>query len=264
MAHASLAGGLLFNGGFDDGTYKPWQLPQCANYGHPNTTRTFGNFYVTMSPVGQGRYAGRFQLPADPNHLTRCQVLAPRAVNVGGDDWYSLMLYLPKGWSTGTNGFWGAEILNLNMEGMPGYGAPVDLQAHNDHVTVALNSGTCGSPCQYRSNADSPHANLPPLYAIPRPMQLGVWHELILHVHWATDSTGLVAVWHRVKGKAVWKRTAFVTGYPTLMVDRSGWYPTNTADKIGVYRAESYAPTSVWLDAFSRSQSFATAAANLP
>ena len=259
---APLADGLLFNGNFDSGTYKPWELPQCANYGHPNTTRTFGNFYVTTSLVGQGRYSGRFQVPTDQNHLTRCQLLARRTVNVGADEYYSLMLYLPKGWSAGTNGFWGAEILNLNWEGMPG--APVDLQAHEDHVTLTLNTGTCGRPCQYRSNADAPKPNLPPLYAIPRPMQLGVWHELILHVHWATDSTGLVAAWHRLKGKRLWKRTAYLTGFPTLMVDPTGWYPTNTADKIGVYRAQSFAPTSVWLDAFSRSDSFASAAANLP
>jgi hypothetical protein len=190
-------------------------------------------------------------------------VLTPRTVNAGGDDFYSLMLYLPNGWTTGTNSFWGAEILNLNWEGMPG--APIDLQAHNDHVTLMLNTGTCAAAtCQYRSNADAPHPNLPALYAIPRPMQLGVWHELVLHVHWATNSAGIVEVWHRVKGQSTWTKTAALSGYPTLMVDPSGKYPTNTADKMGVYRAGSTAPTTVILDGFTRSRSFAAATSSLP
>jgi hypothetical protein len=95
-------------------------------------------------------------------------------------------------------------------------------------------------------------------------MKLGLWHELVVHVHWATDSSGLVAVWHRLKGQRAWKRTAFLTGYPTLAVDENGNYPLRTGDKIGAYRARSFAPTSVWLDGFSRSHSFAAAAANLP
>ena len=198
VAVASSDSNVLFDGSFDAGTYKPWTVPQCANYGHQQTTRTFGNFYVTGTRVGQGKYAGLFTLPADPNHLTRCELLTRRDVNVGGDDFYSLMVYLPKKWSPGTNAFWGVEIAQFNWEGMPG--APVSLEAHADHVTLVLESGVCGKPCRYRSNADAPKANLPPLYAIRPAMTLGVWHELIVHVHWATDSSGLVAVWHRVKG----------------------------------------------------------------
>src|SRR5581483_7807282 len=100
--------GLQFDGDFESGSYTPWNKPQCANYGHVQTTRTFGNFSIS-SPGGQGNYDGQFAVPADSTHLTRCQVLTPRTVNVGADEYYSLMLYLPNGWSTGTNGFWGAE-----------------------------------------------------------------------------------------------------------------------------------------------------------
>jgi hypothetical protein len=95
-------------------------------------------------------------------------------------------------------------------------------------------------------------------------MQLGVWHELIVHVHWATDSTGVIETWHRLKGQTSWTKTASLTGYPTVMLNPDGTYPTATTDKIGAYRAQSTAPTSVWLDGFTRSQSFQTAASALP
>ena len=104
------------------------------------------------------------------------------------------MVYLPNGWTTGTTGFWGVEIAQYNWEGL--WGSTVDLQAHADHITLTLQSGICAnSSCQYASNADSPGSpTLPALYAIPKGMQLGVWHELIVHVHWATDKTGVVEV----------------------------------------------------------------------
>ena len=255
----------VFSGGFTAASYKPWATPQCANYGQPaSTTRAFGNFLLDTSRVGKGPASGRFDLPADTAKLTRCELFTLRTINVGSDDYYSQMIYLPNGWSTGTGGFWGVEVAQFNWEGL--WGSAVDLQAHSDHVTLALQTGVCAnSRCQWSSNADSPgNPNLPPLYAIPKPMQLGVWHELIVHVHWATDTSGLAEVWHRVQGQTAWTKTATLSGYPTLQVRPDGTYPGGTLDKIGAYRAQSTAPTSVWLDGFSRSQSFAAAAAYLP
>ena len=126
---------------------------------------------------------------------------------------------------------------------------------------------TTGKPAyQFNSNADNPsrYVNLPRLYAVPPGMRLGVWHELIIHAHWATDSSGQIEAWHRVKGRSAWTKTASLSGYSTLQENPDGSYPANTIDVIGAYRAYSSAPTSVWLDAFSRSRSFADAAANLP
>jgi hypothetical protein len=254
----------LFNGSFETGTYKPWSTPECANYGQPlSPTRTFGNFYMDRSNPGAGSYSGRFDLPADPVKLTRCEVFYNRTINVGGDDYYSQMVYLPNGWTAGTGAFWGVSIAQFNWEIV---GSDVALQAHSDHVTLAVQTGVCtNAVCQYRSNADSTGApTLPALYAIPKPMQLGVWHELIVHIHWATDKTGVIEVWHRVKGQSAWTKTASLTGYPTLQTNPDGSYPNGTLDKNGAYRAQSTAPTSIWLDGYSRSQSFAAAASNLP
>jgi hypothetical protein len=260
---------LLFNGGFETGSYKPFHRPQCANYGQAPSLKTFGNFFVVQSPVGEGADAGRFDLPADTTRGTRCELLAPRTLNLGGDDYYTLMLYLPRGWKTSASdatGFWGVEIAQLNFEIL--WGPTIALQAHDSHVTLALQTGVCAQKrCQWSSNADNVngHPSLPPLHAIPaKRMRFAAWNELIIHAHWATDSTGIVEVWHRIKGQTAWRKTASLHGYPTVQVNPDGSYPIDTIDKIGAYRGPSTAPTSVWLDGFSRSGSFAAAAAHLP
>jgi hypothetical protein len=177
------------------------------------------------------------------------------------------MVYLPVGWQPAA-GFNGVQIAELNYQGLGDGSANLSLAAQSDHITLALQTGVVTSAfpyAQYRSNADSPgRPNLPPLFAIPRPMQMGVWHELILHVHWASDNTGQVDVWHRVKGQSAWTQTVAFSGYPTLKVNPNGSIPTNTLDVIQAYRLASTAPVSVWFDAFARSTSFAAVAANLP
>jgi len=260
---------MLFNGGFDTGSYKPWSTPQSGNYGYADNTQVhFGTFYTDTQTVGQGSVAGRFTLPAWTGGRTRSQVITGRPVNTGGDDYYSLMFYVPTGWTPGTSAFWGVSIAELNFQNLGVGGPSIALQLHADHLTVAMQTGvaTTTSPFfQYRSNADSPGSpNLPALYAIPPGMQQGVWHELIVHCHWATNNSGLVEVWHRLKGQSAWTKTASLSGYPTLQTNPNGSYPSSTLDDIQAYRGPSIAPVSVWLDGFSRSQSFATATANLP
>ena len=78
---------------------------------------------------------------------------------------------------------------------------------------------TTGKPAyQFNSNADNPsrYVNLPKLYAVPPGMQLGVWHELIIHAHWATDSSGKIDAWHRVKGQICLDEDRVVVRLPDL------------------------------------------------
>ncbi len=90
----------------------------------PYATRAFGNFSVVSDIVGAGAYSARFDLQADSTHLTRCQVITARPVNTGGDDYYSLMFYLPKGWTTGTTSSQvGVIIAQLNYQNL-GPGGP--------------------------------------------------------------------------------------------------------------------------------------------
>ena len=107
---------------------------------------------------------------------------------------------------------------------------------------------TTGTPAyQFNSNADitTRYVNLPKLYAVPPGMQLGVWHELIIHAHWATDSSGKIDAWHRVKGQSGWTNTASLSGYPTLQDNPDGSYPGTTIDMIGAIGcAQSRRPRS--------------------
>jgi Polysaccharide lyase len=262
------ATGALFTGNFESGSTKPW-IAQAANFGYADTAHAhFGDVNVEERLVGQGRFAGRFTLPAWPGGRTRSQLITPRTINIGGDDYYTLMFYLPPGWTPGTNSFWGVSIAELNFQSL-GHGGPtVAVQAHSDHVTLAVQSGVATTTFpyfQYRSNADAVVGpNLPPLYAVPRPMKLGVWHELVIHCHWATDDTGVIQVWHRVKGKATWRQTASLVGYPTLQTTPDGRYKLQTLDDIQAYRGPSTAPVTVWLDAFARWGTLAEAQASLP
>src|SRR6266566_7486732 len=114
----------LFSSGFETGTSIPWTATQASNYGYPNTTQVhFGTFNLDTQIVGQGRYSGRFQLPAWSGGRTRSQVYVARQVNTGGDDYYSLMFYVPVGWTPGTGAFWGVSIAELNFQSL-GVGGP--------------------------------------------------------------------------------------------------------------------------------------------
>jgi hypothetical protein len=91
---------------------------------------------------------------------------------------------------------------------------------------------------------------------------------VIIHVRWATDTTGLVEAWHRPAGTGPWTKTVTISGYPTLQWTSSRG-PTaitdsRTNDKIGAYRGHSTTPLTIWHDGFARTTSFATAAASLP
>jgi hypothetical protein len=260
-------GPSLFNGTFDAGTYKPW-TPQASNYGYADNSQVhFGTFNLSQT-AGEGAYGGQFTVPGWSGGRTRSQVIANRTVNAGGDDYYSLMFYVPSGWSPGTSQFWGVSIAELNFQGLGTGGPSIALQAHADHVTVAMQTGTATTTAPYyayRSNADSSGTpNMPALYAIPAPMQTGVWHDLVIHVHWATNSQGVVEVWHRLKGQTAWAKTVSLSGYPTLQTNPDGSIPSATLDVLQAYRGPSTAPTTVWLDGFQRWGSLTSAFASLP
>ena len=260
--------GAVFVGDFDSGKTRPW-MAQAANYGYQdNDVVHFGDINVDDQVVGQGRFSGRFTLPAWRGGKTRSQLITPRPVNAGGDDYYTLMFYVPHGWTAGTGSFWGVQIAQVNFESLGPGGPTVALQLHADHVTLVLQSGVTTKRFpyfQYRSNADSPGTpNVRPLYAIPRGMYTGVWHELVLHCHWAGDDTGVVEVWHRRKGQTKWKQTVSLHGVATLQTESDGSFPQRTLDDIQAYRGPSTAPVTVWLDGFARLTSLEAAQSALP
>jgi polysaccharide lyase-like protein len=262
------SGAVRFRGSFEDGGISPWGA-QCANTSSLPMLFTRGTLTVQSNVVGEGAYAARIDLPAAPSDKTACEALSQRPIGFNSDDYYALMVRFPTDWREPSPAGWGAGIAHLNYEGI--WGAPVSLNAHADTVALVVQSGLCrsvytSSPgCTYSSGLGG---NLPRAYAVPAPLALGIWHELIVHVRWAIDSSGEVEVWHRLKGSSAWEKTVSVTGYPTLQwtadTGPEAIASRGTVDKIGAYRGQADFPLTIWHDGFVRTTSFASAASALP
>ncbi len=257
-----------FVGNFDSGSASPWVV-QAANYGYSDKADVhFGDFALDAAVVGEGRFSGRFSVPAFPGGRTRSQLFTRRPINAGGDDYYSLMFYVPQGgFQPGTSGYWGVQIAELNYEGIAGGQPSFSLVAEADHVTARLCTGntekTSAHLCPFNSNADAPGTTLPGRYAVPKGKLVPGWHEFVIHAHWSISRSGVIEVWHRLKGQVEWVRTVRFKGYPTLQT-HNGAYPPNTIDVIQAYRGPSTSPVTVWLDGFGRWPTLRAARAALP
>jgi hypothetical protein len=91
---------VAFSGNFDTGDISQWTWgAQCANYNPPaRGSGDIGNLYIVKDVVAQGKYAARFDLPADPNNKTSCEVLRQRTEARGTDEWYAQEVYFPSDW----------------------------------------------------------------------------------------------------------------------------------------------------------------------
>jgi Polysaccharide lyase len=279
------SGPTSFAGNFESGL-APWTSTggsvQCANYGTAsNPGHLRGDFTLDHTVVGQGSSSGRFDLPASPGGYQSevCDLLTkPMSQTLPADEYYGLMLYVPPGWTIANNSFWGVIIAEYHFVGV--WGAPVILELHPEHVTLALETGACTSytasnpGCRYRSNADHRRCRstrrfrcLPGYTAIPRgALVQGQWNEVILHVHWASDSSGQIQSWYRVKGAPGWTQSSNISGIPTVQWDNAkgcctkGYVDLNAA----AYTAALSAPLSLWLDNILTSPSFNTIATRMP
>jgi hypothetical protein len=260
---------VFFRGDFETGNYSQWTWnAQCANTGTASdSTVTRGNFYAVRDVVGQGVYSGRFDLPAS-SAKSACEVLRQRTLNLGADEFYGLDVRFPSNWQepdVGGGIGWGMTIAQFNFQNI--WGAPLTLTAHANDVRLTLQSGACafGTGCAY-NNGGAPTGGVPTAYAVPPgQLALATWHQFIVHVRWSASSSGVVEVWHRLKGSAGWTKTASLVGFPTVQ-----WSPGTspntsqaTADKIGAYRGPSSVPLSVWHDAYVIATTFDAAAAAL-
>jgi polysaccharide lyase-like protein len=262
-------GPVAFTGDFETGDHSQWTWgAQCANTGVPSSGSALrGTITVQSEIVAQGTYAARFDLPAATG-TSACETLDKRRIGLGSDDYYGLMVRFPGAWREPSSAGWGLSLVQLNFENI--WGAPVMLAAHADHVALVLQSGLCNTfqssnpGCAYSSG---PGANVAPMAAVPAPLALEAWHQLIVHVRWRTDSSGIIEVWHRQQGESGWNKTVSLRGYPTLQwtadMGPNAITDMTTSDKIGAYRGSATFPLTVWQDGFVRTSSFAAAASAL-
>jgi hypothetical protein len=286
LGASSASAAVTFDGNFENGL-TPWKHggggAQCANYGTPSKSpRLRGTFYLS-SNEGEGTtgQSGHFSLPANTYGaqypLVACDlVTASQPDIVPADDYYGLMLWVPPGFTIANKSFWGVNIEELHFVGV--VGAPVSLQLHDDHVTLALETGPCNMSstprgCQWRSNADnigcrnaSSYSCLPGYYVIPPgALVKGAWNEMILGIHWAADSSGQIQTWYRVKGAATWNRGSTMSGHPTVQWNEtSGCCAAKYVDAIEAYTAALSAPLDIWLDNDIVGTDFASVAGTMP
>jgi hypothetical protein len=268
-------GKVLFRGSFEGGGISPWEM-QCANLTSESLDVTRGTLTVESRVVGQGARSARIDLPASPRSTSACEVLTQRPIGIGQSDYYGIMLRLPRHWRQPSTAGWGLVVAQLGYQGI--WGAPVSLNVHADRVRLVLQSGLCepvGSAhphCEYQTGFGRKGVgrNLPNLLAIPpRRFATGVWHELVVHVHRAFDSTGVLEAWHRRKGQREWVKTAELRGYPTVQwsaaVPPERVSVSGPVDKIGAYRGPgAHRLLTIWQDGFVRATSFEAAAGALP
>jgi hypothetical protein len=279
-AAPGLTGGLTFNGSFTGLT--PWSTggggAQCANYGTPSKSPRLRGTVTFNSGVAGVANAGEITLPADSNTSTfpleACDLL-PRAqpVGLGTDGYYGLMVYVPQGWTISNKAFDGVEIEEYHFQNV--YGAPISFQMHADHITLALQTGACNNHttvrpgCTDHSNADNPNGNagnLPAYYAIPQgAFQEGSWNEILMHVHWASDSTGQIQTYYKVKGATSWIQSSNVTGIPTVQWDntKSCCY-ASAVDETEAYTYALSSPLSIWFGNDVVGPTFNSVAAMMP
>jgi hypothetical protein len=259
----------VFTGDFETGNIGQWSWgAQCANTGVPSAdSYVRGTVTVQSGVAGEGQYGARFDLPA-ADTKTACETLAKRLIDLGSDDYYGLMVRFPSDWREPSSAGWGLALAQLNYEKI--WGSPVLLAAHADHIALVMQSGLCKSVststpgCAYSSG---PGGNVAPMIAVSAPLALERWHELIVHVRWTTDSSGVIEVWHRLQGDSNWNKTVSLRGYPTVQWTNQGpeaIADSVTSDKIGAYRGQADFPLTVWQDGFVRATSFASAKAALP
>lgn len=204
-----------------------------------------------------------------------------RHIQLGADYYYGMMWYFPAGWTDPAPNSWEVS-LEFNYHPYI-WGAPIGLAIHGDVMKVGVQTGYCAfqQSCQYTNNGDYENGsgNIgggSPWFIIPKgQMNTGVWHEIVLHIHWAADSTGYIEGWWKRKGDSTWTKTIDQRGFPTVqwgtdIVSGAVYTPSNidgatTNDHFGFYRDPANAPADTYnFDNFQVGTSFDTVAAALP
>jgi hypothetical protein len=260
----------------------PFHGVQCAPGTPSKSPRLRGTVsFDTSNQPAAGLSAYAFSLPADPDPKTypleACNLTSPlQPVGVGTSGYYGLMMYVPKGWTIPNTFPYDVNIEEYHFQNIDA--APIILQLHPGFVTLALETGAChlassSSPgCEIRSNSayqcksDSTRTCLPAQYAIPPgALVQGAWNEVIMHVRWATDRTGDIETWFKVKGASAWTQSTNLPNIPTVQYDIAIGKPrTRYADLTEAYTGALTSPLAVTLGNYMTGSSFSSVASTMP
>ena len=286
LALASLAAGVSSSLGSTTSGVSlagtPFHGIQCAPVTPSKSPRERGTFaWGTSNQPVAGKPAYVYSLPTsiDPKTypLVACDLMSPlQPVGVGTSGYYGLMMYVPKGWTI-PNGFpYGVNVEEYHFQNVDA--APIILQLHPNYVTLALETGAChlassSSPgCEIRSNSayqcksNSTRTCLPAQYAIPPgALVQGAWNEIVMHVTWATDHSGDIETWYKVKGASAWTQSTNLSGIPTVQYDIAVGTPrTQFIDLTEAYTGALSSPLTVTLGNYVTGSSLASVTSTMP
>jgi hypothetical protein len=266
----------LFNGDFSTGDDSQWEGTG-KNGGTQDSTSNadtagchFGELKFLQDQSGRPGWWGQFNVPASPSVKQRCQVITHYApIRVDTDEYLTLRVHTAAGWTDGNPG-WPVQIVEPNFQALGKGQANFTLLLKPTHIGVSLLAGksyASGSPYAYefRSSTDGSNNNLPKMYAVPKGQFItGIAYELIVHVRWAFDRTGVVETWYRQLGSTwLWARTTSEHGFPTLQTNPDGTYKPTTQDCLQLYRGPSNTACKVSMNGYAVHRSFAEADAFL-
>jgi hypothetical protein len=252
--------GLTF-AGLTSSSVAPFGGVQCSNYGTPSKAPRYrGTLNFDTSNVGQGTASAKITLPTTPAGfpLTACDLESPNyPMQIGTTSYYGLMFYVPTGFTVPNKGFFGVNLEEFHFQNI--WGSPISWQLHNDHVTLALQTGACSGyttktpGCTDHSNADMTNGNpgnLPAEYVIPRgKLVQGAWNEMVMGVDWESNNTGSVQTYYKVKGASAWTPSASITGIPTVQYDSTkGCCYSSYLNETELYTSAVTSPLTVWLN----------------
>ena len=261
---------MIFNGDFSTGDDSQWRATG-PNGGtqdsgsNPDTGNChFGPLKFLLDQSGRPGWWGQFNVPAAASVKQRCQVIThatPLRRDV--DDYITLRVHTASGWSDG-NPQWPVQLIEPNFQQLGNGVNQFTLVLKPTQLTAEFHSGvatTDGKPYWYEYTP----SNMPPMEVIPAPtFQTGKAYELIIHIRWAFDSSGMIETWYRPLGAAVWAQTVSQSGFPTLQRYEDGSYPANNGgDVIQLYRGPSSSPCKVSMNGYQVCASFAEADGSL-
>jgi hypothetical protein len=221
---------ITFVGNFETGDYGQWGVLQ-----HDSLAPTSANFQVVTSPVRQGTYAAKF---------TAKQAYSPFGWNEstevthefsdqtqGTDYYYGVSLMFPTSWTDPVG--W-AEIEQWYTLDFGQFLGPAPLAIDAGAGQIGLNVNTGLSPIVGGPSfqwAYSHHFTIAPT------LSLGQWNDIVLHVHWAADNSGVLEVWWRT-GNNAFTKVLSLTGIPTLRYNPN--FNGGAADPIGLIKEGIY------------------------
>lgn len=283
-----------FLGDFETETppYAPFNAAQAHNYANPTDTvhANFGDFFRDPTIYDTGHGSGKFVVYGSDYYTAhgrtlaadgfeRVQVTRKRTTATNGThEFFTYSFKFKKGTTFGSN----CVLIQPNWPNLlpPG----VAFVAKADHVTLYLAAGLTnlsGAPAyQFISNADgaatNTNINLPAMYARPpgTPLELGEWHQFVLHVYWSSKQDGVLECWHRLKGTD-WAKTAEMkagkvisngkttafNGAATLQTNKAtGVVQAPAQDVVGIYqRRQQSVGLTMWADRCSVNPTLASA-----